>query len=60
MLRLLKSVDKCNGYVFGTSEEDRTMQSLMSCAVGAEFEYDKVKDIREKFMATDEQPGEET
>lgn len=53
MLRLLQSVDKCNGYVFGTLEEDRSLQSLMSCAVGAEFEYDKIKDIREKFMETD-------
>jgi len=60
MMRLLKSVDKCNGYVFGTSEDDRTMQSLMSCAVGAEFEYDKVKDIREKFMATDEHQDDGT
>ena len=54
MLRLLKSVDKCNGFVFGTVEEDRSLQSLMSCAVGAEFEYDKIKDIREKFMETDD------
>jgi hypothetical protein len=25
----------------------------LSCAVGAEFEYDKIKDIREKYMDTD-------
>lgn len=42
-------MDKCNGYVFG-SLEDRNLESLMSCAVGAEFEYDKIKDVKEKYM----------
>ncbi|XP_059161678.1 GPN-loop GTPase 2-like isoform X2 [Physella acuta] len=49
ILRVLKVVDKSNGYVFG-SLEDRSLESLMSCAVGAEFEYDKIKDVKEKYM----------
>ncbi|BFY97412.1 hypothetical protein BsWGS_00452 [Bradybaena similaris] len=53
MLRVLKAVDKCNGYVFG-SLEDRSLESLMSCAVGAEFEYDKIRDIKERYMEADE------
>ncbi|CAL1530741.1 unnamed protein product [Lymnaea stagnalis] len=53
MLRVLKCVDKCNGYVFG-SMEDRSLESLMSCAVGAEFEYEKIKDVREKYMEMDD------
>uniref|UniRef100_A0A0B7B596 GPN-loop GTPase 2 n=1 Tax=Arion vulgaris TaxID=1028688 RepID=A0A0B7B596_9EUPU len=53
MLRVLKAVDKCNGYVFGPVE-DRSLESLMSCAVGAEFEYDKIKDIKENYMQIDD------
>ncbi|XP_046354620.1 GPN-loop GTPase 2-like [Haliotis cracherodii] len=52
VLRVMKSVDKANGYVFGDTEE-RNIQSLLSCAVGAEFEYDKIKDVREKYMDVD-------
>ncbi|KAK7009701.1 GPN-loop GTPase 2 [Biomphalaria glabrata] len=54
MMRVLKSVDKCNGYVFG-SVEDRSLEALMSCAVGAEFEYDKIKNVKEKYMDIDEE-----
>ena len=48
----MRSVDKANGYIFGDSEE-RNLQNLMSCAVGAEFEYEKIANIREKYMDTD-------
>ena len=40
LLGVMKLVDKANGYVFGDLEE-RNMNSLMSCAVGADFEYFK-------------------
>ena len=49
MMRVMKQVDKANGYVFGDVEE-RNIQSLLSCAVGAEFEAEKVDRIQEKFM----------
>lgn len=49
MLRVIKQVDKANGYVFGDTEE-RNIQSLMSCAVGAEFEYEKIANVTEKYM----------
>lgn len=49
MLRVIKSVDKANGYVFGDTEE-RNIQALLSCAVGAEFEDEKISKIREKFI----------
>ena len=52
MMRMLKQADKANGYVFGDTEE-RNIQTLLSCAVGAEFQYDKIKDIREKYMDTE-------
>ena len=48
----MKQVDKANGYLFGDLEE-RDIQSMMSCAVQAEFEYEKIKDVREKYMDTD-------
>ena len=53
MLRVMKQVDKANGYVFGQVEE-RDIQSLLSCAVGAEFEYEKIQHIQEKHMGGDE------
>ncbi|RUS80609.1 hypothetical protein EGW08_011619 [Elysia chlorotica] len=49
MVRVMKAVDKNNGYVFG-SVGDQSLEALMSCAVGAEFEYDKIKTVREKYM----------
>lgn len=52
MLRLIQQVDKANGYIFGDLEE-RNLQSLMSCAVGAEFEYEKIADIQEKYVSSD-------
>ncbi|XP_060065537.1 GPN-loop GTPase 2-like [Ylistrum balloti] len=55
MLRVMKVVDKANGYLFGDLEE-RDLQSLMSCAVGAEFEYEKIKDVREKYMDMSSDP----
>ena len=50
MLRVMQTVDKANGYVFGDLEE-RNLQSLMSCAMGAEFEYEKIAGVSEKYMS---------
>lgn len=52
MLQVRKAADKASGYVFGEGE-DRTLEGLMSCAVGAEFEYEKIKNVREKYMDTE-------
>lgn len=52
MLRVMQVVDKANGYVFGDLE-DRNMQNLLSCAVGAEFEYEKIQNVQEKYMDTE-------
>jgi len=49
MLRVLKVVDKANGYVFGDLE-DRNLQEMLSCAVGAEFEYEKIQTVQEKYV----------
>ena len=58
MLRVKNEADKANGYVYG-GEEERTIQSLMSCAVGAEFQYEKIQDIREKYTDDAENASEE-
>ncbi|XP_041366929.1 GPN-loop GTPase 2-like [Gigantopelta aegis] len=52
VLRVTRVIDKANGFIFGDSEE-RNIQAMLSCAMGAEFEYEKIKDIREKYMDTD-------
>lgn len=49
MLRVMQVIDKANGYVFGDLEE-RNIQSMLSCAVGAEFEYEKIQTVSEKFI----------
>ncbi|XP_052796690.1 GPN-loop GTPase 2-like isoform X2 [Mya arenaria] len=49
MLRVMKAVDKANGYVFGDLEE-RNLQEMLSCAAGAEFEYEKIQNIQEHFV----------
>ena len=49
MLRLARTIDKANGYVFGDLEE-RDLRAMMSCAVSAEFEYEKIANIQEKYV----------
>lgn len=49
MFRVMRQVDKVNGYVFGDLEE-RDIQFMMFCVVQVEFEYEKIKDVREKYM----------
>ena len=51
MLRVVRTVDKANGYVFDDLEE-RNIQTLLSCAVGVEFESEKIQNITEKYMDT--------
>ncbi|KAL7062795.1 hypothetical protein AAHC03_0845 [Spirometra sp. Aus1] len=46
--KIVRHADKGNGYVFGTDEE-RTLQSMLSCASGAEFSNDLVCLAQEKY-----------
>lgn len=41
LLRLKNFIDKANGYVYGAGEE-RNVNSLLACAVGAEVQTDKM------------------
>ena len=45
-------MDKANGYVFGSGEE-RNIQRMLSCAVGAEFDHDKFGGARDLGGAND-------
>ena len=56
---MVRTVDKANGFIFGDGAE-RNIQAMLSCAMGAEFEYEKIKDIREKYMDTETDMNEES
>lgn len=51
-------MDKANGYVYGTGEE-RSIQQLLSCAVGARWESDRTGVAREKWMGGELEEEEE-
>ncbi|KAL4226215.1 GPN-loop GTPase 2 [Mactra antiquata] len=52
MLRVMQTIDKANGYVFGDLEE-RNIQSMLSCAAGAQFESEKIQTVSEKYVDSD-------
>ncbi|RXG73613.1 GPN-loop GTPase 2, partial [Armadillidium vulgare] len=49
LINIMRAVDKANGCVFGTDEE-RNIQRLLSCAVGAEMDHDRYGNARDIFM----------
>lgn len=51
MFQVMKAVDKANGYVFGKNEEMATLSSMMSSAVGADFEFFKTASVKEKYLS---------
>lgn len=54
LLRLKNAVDKANGYIYGTGEE-KSVQALLACAVGGEYEIDRTGKDQDVFMpAADE------
>ncbi|XP_037080648.1 GPN-loop GTPase 2-like [Pollicipes pollicipes] len=57
MHRLVRLIDKANGYVFGAGEE-RSIQSLLACAVGAEFQDDVVGAAAERYLDADREDME--
>ncbi|XP_076066572.1 GPN-loop GTPase 2 [Oratosquilla oratoria] len=57
LINVTKAIDKANGYVFGSSEE-RNIQRLLSCAVGAQWEHDRTGLDRETFMDSSSGDGE--
>ncbi|XP_048469084.1 GPN-loop GTPase 2 [Rhincodon typus] len=58
MKHVMKAVDKANGYCFGDSEQ-RTLEAMMSAAVGADFQFTISMDAQEKYVKSIEENVEE-
>ncbi|KAJ8780983.1 hypothetical protein J1605_001026 [Eschrichtius robustus] len=56
--RVLKAVDKANGYCFGVQEQ-RSLEAVMSAAVGADFHFSSTLGLQEKYLAPSEQSVEQ-
>uniref|UniRef100_K7GGG7 GPN-loop GTPase 2 n=1 Tax=Pelodiscus sinensis TaxID=13735 RepID=K7GGG7_PELSI len=55
MRRVMQAVDKANGYSFGDVEQ-RSLDALMSAAMGADFHFTSTLAVQEKYV----QPQEKT
>ena len=60
MLAVKNACDKANGYIYGRAEEERTMRNFATVAdaSGANFEYAKTMEIRERHMKSEEEKEE--
>jgi len=54
LMNVMKAVDKANGYVYGSGEE-RNIQRLLSCAVGSEFEGERLDNLNGEAEGSDEE-----
>nr|XP_033810756.1 GPN-loop GTPase 2 [Geotrypetes seraphini]XP_033810757.1 GPN-loop GTPase 2 [Geotrypetes seraphini]XP_033810759.1 GPN-loop GTPase 2 [Geotrypetes seraphini] len=58
MRRVMKAVDKANGYCFGDLEQ-RSLEAMMSAAVGADFQFTSTLAVQEKYVHTEDQTVEQ-
>ncbi|NWR43203.1 GPN2 GTPase, partial [Regulus satrapa] len=58
MRRVLQAVDKANGYCFG-EQEHRSLEALMSAAVGADFHFSSTLAVQEKYVQSQDKAVEE-
>lgn len=56
--RVLQAVDKANGYCFGVQEQ-RSLEAMMSAAMGADFHFSSTLGIQEKYLAPPDQSVEQ-
>ncbi|XP_045715733.1 GPN-loop GTPase 2 [Phyllostomus hastatus] len=56
--RVLQAVDKANGYCFGVQEQ-RSLEAMMSAAMGADFHFSSTLSIQEKYLAPSDQSVEQ-
>ncbi|OWK12796.1 GPN2 [Cervus elaphus hippelaphus] len=56
--RVLQAVDKANGYCFGVQEQ-RSLEAMMSAAMGADFHFSSTLGLQEKYLAPSEQSVEQ-
>ncbi|OPJ69823.1 GPN-loop GTPase 2 [Patagioenas fasciata monilis] len=58
MRRVMQAVDKANGYSFG-EQEHRSLEALMSAAVGADFHFSSTLAVQEKYVQCEDKAVEE-
>ncbi|XP_014804206.1 PREDICTED: GPN-loop GTPase 2 isoform X1 [Calidris pugnax] len=58
MRRVMQAVDKANGYSFG-DQEQRSLEALMSAAVGADFHFTSTLAVQEKYVQSQDKAVEE-
>ncbi|NWH38182.1 GPN2 GTPase, partial [Chloropsis hardwickii] len=58
MRRVLQAVDKASGYSFGDLEQ-RSLEALMSAAVGADFHFPSTLAVQEKYVQSQDKAVEE-
>ncbi|XP_025918407.1 GPN-loop GTPase 2 [Apteryx rowi] len=58
MRRVMQAVDKANGYSFG-DQEHRSLEALMSAAVGADFHFTSTLAVQEKYVQSQDKAVEE-
>ncbi|NXQ17611.1 GPN2 GTPase, partial [Peucedramus taeniatus] len=58
MQQVLQAVDKASGYCFGDGEQ-RSLEALMSAAVGADFHFSSTLAVQEKYVQSQDKAVEE-
>ncbi|XP_032058320.1 GPN-loop GTPase 2 [Aythya fuligula] len=58
MRQVMQAVDKANGYSFG-DQEHRSLEALMSAAVGADFHFTSTLAVQEKYVQSRDKTVEE-
>ncbi|NWU51002.1 GPN2 GTPase, partial [Dromas ardeola] len=58
MRQVMQAVDKANGYSFG-DQEHRSLEALMSAAVGADFHFTSTLAVQEKYVQSRDRALEE-
>uniref|UniRef100_A0A8B9N4N9 GPN-loop GTPase 2 n=1 Tax=Accipiter nisus TaxID=211598 RepID=A0A8B9N4N9_9AVES len=58
MRQVMKAVDKANGYSFG-DQEHRSLEALMSAAVGADFHFASTLAVQERYVQSQDKAVEE-
>ncbi|NXN03442.1 GPN2 GTPase, partial [Sylvia borin] len=58
MKQVMQAVDKANGYSFG-DQEHRSLEALMSAAVGADFHFSSTLAVQEKYVQSQDKAVEE-
>lgn len=53
LLKVRNAVDKAGGWVYGQGEE-RSVQQMLACAVGAETEQERIGELQDSFMNDDD------